>query len=74
MDYRDFLRSNTFAISSLQGLTQHRVLGTDLGCLFASIRPGAAPGAWHRFGAACLLASDLAPLRVPGTDLGQLVC
>jgi len=28
----------------------HRVPGTDLGPLFASIRPGAAPGAWHRFG------------------------
>ncbi|MCE2753828.1 MAG: hypothetical protein LW720_18355, partial [Pirellula sp.] len=32
-------------------LAPHRVPGTDLGCLFASIRPGAAPGAWHRFGA-----------------------
>ena len=28
----------------------HRVPGTDLGPLFASIRPGLAPGAWHRFG------------------------
>ena len=32
------------------GLASHRVAGTDLGPLFASIRPGAAPGAWHRFG------------------------
>jgi hypothetical protein len=32
-------------------LAPHRVPGTDLGCLFASIRPDAAPGAWHRFGA-----------------------
>jgi hypothetical protein len=29
----------------------HPVPGTDLGPLFASIRPGVAPGAWHRFGA-----------------------
>jgi hypothetical protein len=48
--------------------------------LFASIRPGSAPGAWHRFSrlfasirpgadlAAYLLASDLAPRLVPGTD------
>jgi len=28
----------------------HLVPGTDLGPLFASIRPGVAPGAWHRFG------------------------
>ena len=28
----------------------YRVLGTDLGDLFASIRPGSPPGAWHRFG------------------------
>ena len=31
-------------------LAPHRVLGIDLGTLFASIRPGAVPGAWHRFG------------------------
>ena len=31
-------------------LAPHRVPGTDLGSLFASIRPGVAPGAWHRFG------------------------
>ena len=30
-------------------LAPHRVPGTDLGPLFASIRPGSAPGAWHRF-------------------------
>ncbi len=50
--------------------------GTDLGLLFASIRLGSAPGAWHRFGEACLLASGLAPHRVPGTDLGcdRTVC
>ena len=84
--------------------------GTDLGSLFASIRPGAVPGTWHRFGdlfasiqpgaapgawhrlgkpvcqhptgrrtgylapiwGTCLLASNLAPYRVPGTDLGTL--
>ena len=45
------------------------VPGTDLGSLIASIRPGSAPGAWHRL-RPCLLASDLAPHRVPGTDLG----
>ena len=31
-------------------LALHLVPGTDLGTLFASIRPGVAPGAWHRFG------------------------
>jgi hypothetical protein len=31
-------------------LATHLVPGTDLGRLFASIRPGAAPGAWQRFG------------------------
>ena len=36
---------------TLQGLdAPHRVTGTDWGSLFASIQPGAAPGAWHRFG------------------------
>ena len=30
-------------------LASHRVPGTDLGSRFASIRPGVAPGAWHRF-------------------------
>ena len=30
-------------------LALHQVPGTDLGTLFASIRPGAAPGAWHLF-------------------------
>ena len=56
------------------GLVPHRVPGTDVGPLFASIRPGAAPGAWHRFGLPVLLASDLASHRVPGTDLGSLFC
>ena len=58
-------------------LAPHRVPGTDLGLLFASIRPGSPPGAWHRSApiwGSCLLASDLAPHRVPGTDLGQPVC
>ena len=32
-------------------LALHRVPGTDWGSLFASIRPGSPPGAWHRFGA-----------------------
>ena len=27
----------------------HLVPGTDFGPLFASMRPGVAPGAWHRF-------------------------
>ncbi len=37
---------------TLQGLdAPYRVPGTDLGHLFASIRPGSPPGAWHRFGA-----------------------
>jgi len=27
----------------------HRVPGTDFGPLFASIQPGSAPSAWHRF-------------------------
>ncbi len=44
------------------------MLGTDLAAYFASIRPGPAPGAWHRFG--CLFASiDPALHLVPGTDL-----
>ena len=30
-------------------LAPHRVPGTDLGPLFASIRPGATPGAWYLF-------------------------
>ena len=31
-------------------MAPYRLPCTDLGCLFASNRPGAAPGAWHRFG------------------------
>jgi len=31
-------------------LATHLVPGTDLSRLFASNRPGDAPGAWHRFG------------------------
>jgi hypothetical protein len=46
------------------------VPGTDLGPLFASIRPGGRTGCLAPIWAPCLLASDLAPHRVPGTDLG----
>jgi hypothetical protein len=53
-------------------LASHLVPGTDLSHRFvrqfASIRPGVAPGAWHRF-VRLFLASDLASHRVPGTDL-----
>ena len=44
-----FTRPVGFAFHHLAA--PHRVPGTDLGSLFASNRPGAAPGAWHRFGA-----------------------
>ena len=45
------------------GLAPRRVPGTDLGPLFASIRPGAAPGAWHRCGP---LFASIRPGAAPG--------
>jgi hypothetical protein len=49
-------------------LALHLVPGTDLGTLFASIRPGVAPGAWHRFGQPVLYTwyQSLASISPPG--------
>ena len=59
---------------TLQGLdAPHRVPGTDLGSLFASIQPGALPGAWHRFGD---LFASIQPGAAPGAwhRFGAPIC